>query len=115
MIKRVTLAACYMGVLVAYVRLRGEAFEVPGPAAEIAVLVVPSFVLGLGVGRWWVLIVPVAFGIIYVGIELGIESSDRLDLAAYLLYVTLPFMLVGTAVGVATVRSIKWLRHRESS
>lgn len=99
----VVLTALYAGVVIAYTHLRGEALDVPSTAVELAVIMVPSLLVGMILGSWWVLAAP-PLVILGATASFGLSSFERLDLVAFAFLITVPAMCVAVAAGVLVSR-----------
>lgn len=101
----VLLTTVYAGVVIAYSHLRGEAFDYPSTAVELAVIMVPSFLVGVILGSWWVLAAP-PLVILAATASFGLSSFERLDLVAFAFLITVPAMWVAVAAGVLASRHL---------
>lgn len=101
---RLTATILYMGVLLGYAYWRSRVDDVPGAAVELAVIMVPSFLLGLALRSWWALLAPLAVvALVWVTLE-GVGRPGRLDLLAYMVFLTVPPVWLAAGLGVVASR-----------
>ena len=103
---RLAAVSLYVVVLLGYGYWRSRAdFPFPSAAVEITVIVVPSLLLGFVVRSWWVLLVPLALVAVYWMTFEGVGRLDRLDLLAYIMFLTFPPAWLAAAIGVLASRA----------
>ena len=103
---RLAATILYVVVLFGYGYWRGRPdFPYPSAGVELAVIVVPSLLLGFVLRSWWVLLVPLAVVAVYWVTFEGAGRLGRLDLLAYILFLTIPPAWLAVAIGVLASRA----------
>lgn len=98
---RALVALAYVGLTVAYVFARGNAFPYPSDAVEAATLLLPAAAVGAYTGSWWALALPFAACLVISLVLLLFGSSE--DVSNIWLYWVIalgPMLFVAIGVGL---------------